>query len=480
MTLATIPEALDSLRAGRPVLVADNESRENEGDVILAAETASQEWIAWTVRHTSGFVCAPMTNELADRLELPVMVVDNEDSRGTNYTVTVDAADRLSTGISAADRAHTLRVLADPSSTARSLHRPGHIVPLRAADGGVRERDGHTEAAVDLLKLAGMTPVGAIAEVVADDGEMMRLPELIEFGARESVPVITIEALIAYLEEFHGGGLQEPVAEVPESSRVIFEVETTVPTTHGPFRMRAYRDRMTGADHVAIIAGTPGASGSLVRVHSECLTGEAFGSLKCECGPQLDAALDTIQHDGGVVIYLRGHEGRGIGLINKLRAYRLQEDGLDTLDANLALGLPIDARDYGAASAILNDLGIRSVRLLTNNPDKVKQLTEHGVTVEERVPLIVGLGALNEQYLATKRDRLGHLLPATGLSGESGSASDLTGLPELDDEFEKDAAAGSDDELLAHHVAAPAAVASSDDPEPETIHPTTEEKGATR
>jgi 3,4-dihydroxy 2-butanone 4-phosphate synthase/GTP cyclohydrolase II len=442
MTIATIPEALEALRAGRPVLVADNESRENEGDVVLAAETASQEWVAWLVRHTSGFICAPLTNDLADKLELPVMVVDNEDDRGTNYTITVDAADRLSTGISAADRAHTLRVLADPSSTARSLHRPGHIVPLRAVDGGVRERDGHTEATVDLLKLAGMTPVGAIGEVVADDGEMMRLPELIEFGEREGVPVITIEALIDYLQEFHCDTPLGPVAPVAETSRVIFEVETTVPTSHGPFRMRAYRDRMTGADHVAIIAGEPGATGSLVRVHSECLTGEAFGSLKCECGPQLDAALDTIQRDGGIVVYLRGHEGRGIGLINKLRAYKLQEDGLDTLDANLALGLPIDARDYGAASAILGDLGITSVRLLTNNPDKVRQLSEHGIAVEERVPLVVGLGALNEQYLKTKRDRLGHLIP-------SGS-----GLEGLDEEFEQDAAATSDDELIAHHVTA--------------------------
>jgi 3,4-dihydroxy 2-butanone 4-phosphate synthase/GTP cyclohydrolase II len=394
------------------------------------------------------------------------MVVDNEDSRGTNYTITVDAADRLSTGISASDRAHTLRVLADPSSTPRSLHRPGHIVPLRAVDGGVRERDGHTEAAVDLLKLAGMTPVGAISEVVSNDGEMMRLPELIEFGEHEGVPVITIEALIAYLQEFHWDSALDPVAPIPESSRVIFEVETTVPTTHGPFRMRAYRDRTTGADHVAIIAGDPQASGALVRVHSECLTGEAFGSLKCECGPQLDAALDTIQRDGGVVIYLRGHEGRGIGLINKLRAYRLQEEGLDTLDANLALGLPIDARDYGAASAILADLGIHSVRLLTNNPDKVRQLTERGVTVEERVPLIVGLGALNERYLATKRDRLGHLFPVADSE-----------LPELDDDFEQDAAASSDDELIAHHVAAHAASGAD---RQITDHQITEEKGTTR
>ena len=419
MSLATIPEALAELRAGRPVIVVDNESRENEGDVVLAAELASQEWIAWTVKNSSGFICAPMTNEIADRLELPVMVAHNEDSRGTNYTVSVDAADRLSTGISAADRAHTLRVLANLDSTPSSLHRPGHILPLRAVEGGVRERDGHTEAAVDLLKLAGMTPVGAIAEIVADDGEMMRLPGLIELGRREGVLVITIEALIEYLQEFHCDQPLETVTPIPETSRVIFEVETTVPTTHGPFRMRAYRDRMTGADHVAIVAGAPQRDGTLVRVHSECLTGEAFGSLKCECGPQLDAAMDTIQREGGVVVYLRGHEGRGIGLINKLRAYKLQEEGLDTLDANLALGLPIDARDYGAATAILQDLGIESVRLLTNNPEKVRQLEEHGIEVEERVPLIVGVGAFNEGYLETKRDRMGHAIgdidPVAGL-----------------------------------------------------------------
>lgn len=410
MSLATIPEALAELRAGRPVIVVDDESRENEGDVVLAAELASQEWIAWTVKNSSGFICAPMTNEIADRLELPVMVATNEDARGTNYTVSVDAADRLSTGISAADRAHTLRVLANRESTPASVNRPGHILPLRAVEGGVRERDGHTEATVDLLKLAGLTPVGAICEIVADDGEMMRLPGLLELGEREGIIVITIAALIDHLQEFHCDQQLESPTPIPESSRVIFEVETTVPTVNGSFRMRAYRDRMTGADHVAIVSGTPAASGTLVRVHSECLTGEAFGSLKCECGPQLDAALATIQREGGVVVYLRGHEGRGIGLINKLRAYKLQEDGLDTLDANLALGLPIDARDYGAATAILADLGIASVRLLTNNPEKVRQLEDHGIAVTERVPLVVGVGAFNEGYLETKRDRMGHTI----------------------------------------------------------------------
>ncbi|MEO6827860.1 MAG: GTP cyclohydrolase II [Microbacteriaceae bacterium] len=412
MSLSTIPQAVDALRAGRPVIVADNESRENEGDIIMAAQFATQEWIAWTVRYSGGFICAPMTNEIADRLELPVMVLDNEDARGTNYTISVDAADRLSTGISAADRAHTLRVLAGPDSTAHSVHRPGHVMPLRARDGGVRERDGHTEAAVDLMKLAGLTPVAAISEVVAADGEMMRLPELIEFGQREGVLVITIEALVTYLQQTHGDDEVMVSAPIAETSRVIFEIETEVPTVHGPFLLRAYRDRMTGADHVAVIAGHP-ANGALVRVHSECLTGEAFGSLKCECGPQLNTALDTIQRDGGIVIYLRGHEGRGIGLINKLRAYDLQSRGMDTFDANLALGLPVDNRDYSAASAILHDLGIDSVRLLTNNPEKVRQLREHGIEVTQRVPLVVGVGVYNESYLETKRDRMGHVIPFT-------------------------------------------------------------------
>jgi 3,4-dihydroxy 2-butanone 4-phosphate synthase/GTP cyclohydrolase II len=355
-----------------------------------------------------------MTNEIADRLELPLMVADNRDPRGTAYTVSVDAADRLSTGISASDRAHTLRVLADLDSVPTSLHRPGHILPLRAVDGGVRARDGHTEAAVDLLTLAGLVPVGAISEIVQDDGEMMRLPGLLALGEREGVAVITIEALKAHLEEFHCDRALEPAVAIPEASRVIFEVETTVPTTHGTFRMRAYRDRTTGADHVAIVAGEPAAHGTLVRVHSECLTGEAFGSLKCECGPQLDAALDEIQRSGGVVVYLRGHEGRGIGLVNKLRAYRLQEDGFDTLDANIALGLPADARDYGAASAILQEMGVASVRLLTNNPEKVRQLEAHGVEVSERVPLVVGVNATNSGYLETKRDRMGHRMVLGG------------------------------------------------------------------
>jgi len=417
MSLADIPTALDELRAGKPIIVVDDEGRENEGDVVISAQLASQEWLAWMVRNSSGFICAPMTNEIADRLELPVMVVNNEDPRGTNYTISVDAADRISTGISAADRAHTLRVLADVDSLPSALNRPGHIMPLRAVDGGVRERDGHTEATVDLLKLAGLVPVGAISEIVEDAGEMMRLPELIKLGERDGIAVITIAALIEYLQTVHCDTDVPQVVAIPETSRVIFEVETSVPTVHGEFRMRAYRDRMTGADHVAIIAGTP-TDGALVRVHSECLTGEALGSLKCECGPQLDTALQMIQAESGVVIYMRGHEGRGIGLVNKLRAYRLQEDGFDTLDANVALGLPADGREYGAAVAILEDLGLASVRVITNNPDKVQQLTDRGIAVHEQVPIVVGVGSFNEGYLETKRNRMGHLLPDAEIQAE--------------------------------------------------------------
>ena len=279
-------------------------------------------------------------------------------------------------------------------------------MPLRAVEGGVRERSGHTEAAVELMKLAGLQPVGAIAEIVAEDGSMMRLPGLIELGERDGVPVITIEQLIAYLEEHDP---RDAEAEGVHRRRVSLRAESLVPTNHGTFRFLAYKDRVTGTDHLAVVSGEI-TDAPLVRVHSECLTGEAFGSLKCECGPQLDAALDTIAAEGGVVVYMRGHEGRGIGLINKLRAYGLQEAGLDTVDANLALGLPADARDYAAAAGILADLGIERVRLMTNNPDKVDQLREFGLDIVEQVPLLVGVGPNNHQYLETKRDRMGHLI----------------------------------------------------------------------
>ncbi|RLK47818.1 GTP cyclohydrolase II [Microbacterium telephonicum] len=412
MSLSSLSDALDALRAGRPVIVADDENRENEGDVILSAELATPEWIAWTVRHSSGFICAPMPADWADRLDLPPMVEMNEDARGTAYTVSVDAADRVSTGISAHDRSHTLNVLANPESTPGSVIRPGHILPLRAVDGGVRERAGHTEAAVELMQLAGLQPVGAIAEVVADDGSMMRLPGLIELGERDGVPVITIEQIIAHLEE---ADPREIAVGGANRRRVSLRAEAQVPTSHGSFRFLAYKDRSTGTDHIAVVSGDLTEKAPLVRVHSECLTGEAFGSLKCECGPQLDAALDAIEQDGGVVIYMRGHEGRGIGLINKLRAYSLQERGLDTVDANLALGLPADARDYAAAAGILADLGVEQLRLLTNNTDKVHQLRALGLDIVEQVPLLVGVGANNHQYLATKAERMGHIIDASAL-----------------------------------------------------------------
>jgi 3,4-dihydroxy 2-butanone 4-phosphate synthase/GTP cyclohydrolase II len=410
MPLAPVEEVVAAVRDGRIVIVADDEERENEGDAIVSAQLATPETLTWIVNHTSGFICAPMTNAIADRLDLPMMVRNNEDPRGTAYTVSVDAADRLSTGISAADRAHTLNVLADTGSTPTAVHRPGHILPLRAVDGGVRARGGHTEASVDLMKLAGLVPVAAISEIASPDGTMTRLPGLLELGEREGVLVTTVTAIREYLDA-HPAACDEAGITVPAvAPRVRFEVETHLRTAHGMFRTRAYRDLLTGDEHVALVADGDGSQPPLVRVHSECLTGEAFGSVQCECGPQLDAALDLVQHEGGAVVYLRGQEGRGIGLIDKLRAYRLQEEGLDTLDANLALGLPVDAREYGAAAAILEDLGFPTVRLLTNNPDKITQLEAHGVTIERREPLVVGVGAANQRYIDTKRERMGHLI----------------------------------------------------------------------
>ncbi|RFA08382.1 bifunctional 3,4-dihydroxy-2-butanone-4-phosphate synthase/GTP cyclohydrolase II [Subtercola boreus] len=406
MTLSSMPEVLAALRAGRPVIVADDEDRENEGDAILSAELASPEWIAWMVRHTSGFLCAPMTVARAAELGLPPMVEQNQDARRTAYTITVDASSGVTTGISAHDRAHTLRALADGAATPASFIRPGHVLPVVAVDGGVRQRPGHTEASVELLRLAGLVPVGVIGEIVSADGSMARMPELLQLGEDEDLPVTTIAALIEWLDAIG------PAPVAATGARVTFEVETVVPTIHGSFRFRAYHDAETKTDHLAILSGDPHAEGALVRVHSECLTGEAFGSLKCECGPQLDAALDLIAERGGAVIYLRGHEGRGIGLLNKLRAYRLQEDGLDTLDANTVQGLPADGREYGAAAAILADLGLDRIRLLTNNPDKVHQLEDLGIVVAERQPLVVGRGGANSAYLDTKRDRMGHLLPS--------------------------------------------------------------------
>ena len=414
MALSTIEQALDALRAGKPILVADDENRENEGDAVMAAEFASEEWMAWIVRNTTGFLCVPMDDSRANALELPVMWRENQDPHQTNYTITVDAANRISTGVSAADRANTARVLANPSSSATSLIRPGHMIPLRAKQGGVLERRGHTEATVDLLKLAGLSPVGVIGEMVSNDGSMMRLPELVDVGRKEGLPVITIDQLVQHRQLLAEDGKDiTPTPEIMSIDRVTLKAEAKLPTTHGEFKVRGYYDNKTGADHVAIISGNPTGEEVLVRLHSECITGEAFGSLKCECGPQLDFALDTIAADprGGIVVYLRGQEGRGIGLLNKLQAYALQDKGLDTVDANLALGLPSENREYGAAVAILRDMGVKSVRLMTNNPAKRAYLEDAGIVMTGYVPVIVGQAAENEKYLETKRERMGHLLP---------------------------------------------------------------------
>jgi len=407
MAIATIEQALEALRSGRPVLVADDENRENEGDAIMAAEFMTAEWMAWFVNKTSGFLCAPMDDHKANQLELPLMTTTNQDPHATNYTVTVDAAARESTGISAVDRALTARTLASDSAGPESFIRPGHIIPLRAHPHGVHGRRGHTEATVDLLKLAGLSPVGIIGEMVTQDGSMMRFDDLLKFGEAENLAVITVAQLVEYLE------LNSIQLVTTPNNRIRFEAEANVPTIHGNFKLRGYYDIKTGADHVAIIKGNPTGKEVLVRLHSECITGEAFGSLKCECGPQLQYALDMIEADpnGGIVIYLRGQEGRGIGLLNKLKAYALQEQGLDTVEANLALGLPSEAREYGAAVSILRELGVRSVRLMTNNPAKANFLTEAGIPVSSYVPVIVGEAIQNLGYLETKRSKMGHRLP---------------------------------------------------------------------
>lgn len=402
--MSAVDKAISDLKAGKAIIVVDSPDREDEGDIVIAAQFATTELLAFTIRHTSGYLCAPMTDARANELELPLMVENNQDSRGTAYTVSVDAAEGISTGISAADRALTLRTLANPSTGPADLVRPGHVLPLRSAPGGIRERAGHTEATVDLLTLSGLEPVGVIGELMNDDGTMMRGSRLTDFAKEHKLTIVSIDEIAERLE-----GEWLPLHD-PNENRYPFEVETVVPTTHGTFRLRAYRDAALHVDHVAIVAGEP-TDGALVRLHSECVTGEAMGSLKCECGPQLEAAMDQISLHGGVVVYLRGHEGRGIGLTNKLKAYRLQEDGLDTLDANLALGLPADARDYGVAAAILRDLGLSTVRLLSNNPEKRRQLTEYGIDVSEFVPLVVGVGDVNKAYLGAKRDRMGHNLP---------------------------------------------------------------------
>ena len=407
--LGTVEEALEALRAGRPVLVADSPDRENEADVVLAAGSATKEWIGWTIRHSSGYLCAPMQGERADALALPLMVPLSEDPRRTAYTVTVDAARGVTTGISASDRARTLRVLASPGSGAVDLIRPGHVLPLRAVPGGVLHRAGHTEAAVDLCRLAGLAPVGAIAELVNDDGSMMRLPQVAEVAVRDDLVLLTIADLIAWRRAHDDLPVPVPADAVTRVARVHGGASATLPTRHGSFRIHGYRDLRTGAAHVALVSSADLGDSPIVRVHSECLTGDAFGSLRCDCGAQLDASLARAADEGGVVIYLRGHEGRGIGLLSKIEAYALQDAGRDTVQANLDLGWPADRREYGAAAAILLDLGVHRLRLLTNNPAKALGLRAHGLAVE-MVPLEVGRTVQNAAYLHTKAAQMGHLL----------------------------------------------------------------------
>jgi 3,4-dihydroxy 2-butanone 4-phosphate synthase/GTP cyclohydrolase II len=394
--LDPIARAVEDIRRGRAVVVVDDEDRENEGDLVFAASKATPELLGFMIRHTSGVVCVPIEGGELDRLKLPPMTLVNEDRKGTAYSVSVDARDGISTGISAADRAHTIRVLVDSATEPYELTRPGHVFPLRAAEGGVLRRPGHTEAAVDLARLAGLTPAGVICEVVNDDGSMARLPQLREFVREHGLALVSIADLIAYRRR--------------TESLVRRVAETRLPTVHGEFRAVGYRSTMDGVDHIALIRGEIGdGEGVLVRVHSECLTGDVLGSLRCDCGPQLNAALRQVADEGrGVVVYLRGHEGRGIGLLHKLAAYQLQDSGADTVEANLQLGLPADARDYGIGAQVLAELGVHSVRLLTNNPAKLAGLEGYGLRITERVPLAITATPDNLRYLQTKRDRMGH------------------------------------------------------------------------
>ena len=395
--VAAVPRALDALRSGRPVLVLDDEDREDEGDVVLAAQTLTPGWTGWAVRHTSGFLCAPMPGAWADRLGLPAMVANaaNEDELRTAYTVTVDATTGVTTGISAADRCRTAQVLADERSTNADLRRPGHLVPLRARDGGVLARRGHTEATVDLCRLAGLAPVGVIGELVDDEGEMLRGPQVRALAAEHDLPVLTIAELVTYRQRH---------------DRVQRVASSTLPTEHGELVVHGYRDLVTGVEHLALLGRPDPGPSPLVRVHSECLTGEALGSRRCDCGPQLQDALARVAVEGGAVVYLRGHEGRGVGLVDKLRAYAAQDGGLDTVAAQEALGLPVDARDYSVAAAILEDLGQagRPLRLLTHNPDKVSALTDLGLVVAQTLPSGRPAPAEAQAYLRTKVERLGH------------------------------------------------------------------------
>jgi len=399
MSFSTIEEAVAAVGRGEIVVVVDDEDRENEGDLIMAAEHATPEKIAFFVKHTSGLICAPVTSQRADELSLPLMVAHNTESQRTAFTVTVDYRHGTTTGISAFDRAKTIRSLIDPGTRPDDLTRPGHIHVLRARDGGVLKRAGHTEAAVDLARMAGLYPAGVLCELVTADGMgMARLPELELFATRHDLCLISIADLIRYRRQ--------------REKLVVRIAEARVPTEWGEFTCYAYQSVLDQETHLAFVLGAPqGEDNVLVRVHSECLTGDVFGSMRCDCGHQLNAAMAKIAEAGmGVLVYLRGHEGRGIGIHNKLLAYQLQDDGLDTVEANLRLGLPADSREYGIGSQILVDLGITTMRYMTNNPAKYGGLEGYGLEMVERVPLESVPNPENLRYLRTKREKMGHLL----------------------------------------------------------------------
>jgi 3,4-dihydroxy 2-butanone 4-phosphate synthase/GTP cyclohydrolase II len=398
MTFSTITEAVDAFGRGEFVVVVDDADRENEGDLIVAAEKVTAAQIAFMVRHTSGLICLPVAGDRLDELRLPLMVSENTDSHRTAFTVSVDYIHGTTTGISASDRAATIRAVVDPRTTPGDLARPGHIFPLRYREGGVLTRAGHTEAAVDLARLAGLYPAGVLCELVNDDGTMARLPDLSRFCDEHRIPLTSIADLIAHRRR--------------REKLVRRGAEAVIPTEFGPFRAVGFESLVDGIHHVALVRGeVSGAADVLVRVHSECLTGDVFGSRRCDCGFQLRDALRKVAEEGrGVVLYLRGHEGRGIGLLHKLAAYALQESGRDTVEANVDLGLPVDSRDYGIGAQVLADLGITSMRLLTNNPEKRAGLEGYGLSITERVPLQTRPTAENRHYLETKAAKMGHLL----------------------------------------------------------------------
>jgi 3,4-dihydroxy 2-butanone 4-phosphate synthase/GTP cyclohydrolase II len=399
MALSTIEEAIEQLRRGGIIVVVDDEDRENEGDLVMAAEDVTPEAMAFFLEHTSGVFCVPMESARADELDLPLMVTANTESQRTAFTVSVDFRHGTTSGISANDRAATVRALVDPATRASDLNRPGHIFPLRYRPGGVLRRAGHTEATVDLCRLAGKFPSGVLCEVVtADKSDMARLPELETFAAKHNLPIVTIADLIRYRRQ---------------NEKLIKHVaEASLPTEWGTFQAHVFESLLDGEQHLAMVYGdVRDVPEVLVRVHSECLTGDALGSLRCDCGPQLHTALAKVAAEGsGVVVYLRNHEGRGIGLGHKIRAYALQEEGHDTVDANLVQGLPVDSREYGIGAQILVELGVTSMRLLTNNPTKRGGLEGFGLNIVERVPLESRPTSFNIEYLRTKRERMGHLL----------------------------------------------------------------------